>query len=121
MRRAEEILEIAETLREMAEDAGDEKHRCLWRRCSVPTPPSSRHWSMPTSRLLSRNRAKRARPAPSPWGENPEAEPSPSLSADALRVAGRYSCDDEDEDEVSGLVDRGSLALAGHRYASGRS
>jgi hypothetical protein len=111
MRHAEEILEIAEildqtadrlakvlersgadklqpaeTLREMAEDAGDEKTPMPWQRCSVPTPPSSRHWSMPTSRLLSRNRAKRARPAPSPWGENPEAEPSPSLSADALRV-----------------------------------
>jgi hypothetical protein len=111
MRRAEEILEIAEildqaaerlakvlersgadklhpaeTLREMAEDAGDEKHRCHWRRCSLPTPPSSRHWSMPTSRLLCRNRAKRATLAPSPWGEDPEAEPPPSLSADALRV-----------------------------------
>jgi peptidoglycan/xylan/chitin deacetylase (PgdA/CDA1 family) len=39
--------------------------------------PSSRHWSMPTSRLLCRNRAKRATPAPSSWGEDPKPSRRP--------------------------------------------
>jgi hypothetical protein len=101
MRRAEEILEIAEILDQAADglakvlerSGADELHpaetlremaRYELEHAAVAVAMQSS--TLRDSRLLFRNRAKGVTPAPWPWGEDPETEPPPTLSADALRV-----------------------------------